>query len=103
MIHLYTKYELNPSNHYWKNERKLSLSRVWRTDGRTDGEPDGHHHIIIRRVFNGRIKNPIGFFSPMGFFMGQLIGVKTPPKSHGVLCFNVRYLKNYNQYRCKFL
>ena len=27
--------------------------------------------------------------------MGQLMGVKTPPKSHGVLCFKVRYLKNY--------
>jgi hypothetical protein len=34
--------------------------------------------------------------------MGQLMGVKTPPKSHGVLCFKVRYLKNYNQYRCNF-
>jgi hypothetical protein len=42
------------------------------------------------------------FFSPMGFFMGKLIGVKTPPKSHGFLCFKVRYLKNYNQYRCNF-
>jgi hypothetical protein len=41
--------------------------------------------------------NPIEFFSPVGFFMEQLIGVKTPPKSHGVLCFEVRYLKNYNQ------
>jgi hypothetical protein len=41
MIHLYTKYYLNPSNHYWENERKLSLSRVWRTDGRTDGWMDG--------------------------------------------------------------
>jgi hypothetical protein len=29
--------------------------------------------------------NPVGFFSPMGFFMGQLMGVKTPPKSHGIL------------------
>jgi hypothetical protein len=48
MIHLYTKYHLNPSNHYWENERKLSLSRVWRTDG--------HHHTRIRPVFNGRIK-----------------------------------------------
>jgi hypothetical protein len=38
----------------------------------------------------------------VGFFMGQLIGVKTPPKSHGVLCFKVRHLKNYNQYRCTF-
>jgi hypothetical protein len=36
----------------------------------------------------------------MGFFMGQLMGVKTPLKSHGVLCFKVRYLKNYNQYTC---
>jgi hypothetical protein len=26
------------------------------TDGRTDGEPDGHRHTIIRPVFNGRIK-----------------------------------------------
>jgi hypothetical protein len=25
-------------------------------DGRTDGEPDGHHQTIIRPVFNGRIK-----------------------------------------------
>jgi hypothetical protein len=25
-------------------------------DGRMDGEPDGHHHTIIRPVFNGRIK-----------------------------------------------
>jgi hypothetical protein len=25
--------------------------------------------------------------------MGQLMGVKTPPKSQGVLCFKVRYLK----------
>jgi hypothetical protein len=41
-------------------------------------------------------------FFPVGFFMGQLIGVKTPPKSHGILCFKVRYLKNYNQYRCSF-
>jgi hypothetical protein len=41
-------------------------------------------------------------FFLVGFFMGQLIGVKTPPKSHGVLCFKVRYLKNYNQYRCNF-
>jgi hypothetical protein len=58
MIHLYTKYHLNQSNHYWENERKLSLSSVTdgRTDGRTDGEPDGHHHTIIRPVFNGRIK-----------------------------------------------
>jgi hypothetical protein len=40
---------------------------------------------------------------PMGFFMGQLIGVKTLPKSHGVLCFKVRYLKNYNQYRCNLV
>jgi hypothetical protein len=48
--------------------------------------------------------NPVGFFSPVGFFMGQLMGVKNPPKSHGVLCFKVRYLKNYlyNQYRCTF-
>jgi hypothetical protein len=56
MIHLYTKYHLNPANHQWENERKLSLSWVWRTDGWTDGEPDGHHHTIIRPVFNGRIK-----------------------------------------------
>jgi hypothetical protein len=27
MIHLYTKYNLNPSNHRWKNEQKLSFSR----------------------------------------------------------------------------
>jgi hypothetical protein len=26
--------------------------------------------------------------------MGQLMGVKTPPKTHWVLCFKVRYLKN---------
>jgi hypothetical protein len=52
MIHLYTKYHLNLSNHHWENERKLSLSWVWRTDG----EPDGHRHAIIRPVFNGHIK-----------------------------------------------
>jgi hypothetical protein len=46
--------------------------------------------------------DPIGFFFTVGFFMAQLIGVKTPPKSHGVLCFKVRYLKNYNQYMCTF-
>jgi hypothetical protein len=34
-----------------------------------------------------------GIFSPVEFFMGQLIGVKTPPKFHEVLCFKVRYLK----------
>jgi hypothetical protein len=56
MIHLYTKYHLNPSNHHWENEQKLSLSWVWRIDGRQDGEPDGHRHTIIRHVFNGRIK-----------------------------------------------
>jgi hypothetical protein len=28
MIHLYTKYNLNPSNHHWENEQKLSFSRV---------------------------------------------------------------------------
>jgi hypothetical protein len=60
VIHLYTKYHLNPFHHYWENERKLSLSRVWRTDGWTDGwmdgEPDRHHHTIIRPVFNGRMK-----------------------------------------------
>jgi hypothetical protein len=35
MIHQYTKYHLNPSNHHWENEKKLSLhaSWVWRTDG----------------------------------------------------------------------
>jgi hypothetical protein len=52
MIHLYIKYHLNSSNHHWENERKLSLSWVWRTDG----EQDGHRHTIIRPVFNGRIK-----------------------------------------------
>jgi hypothetical protein len=41
-------------------------------------------------------------FSAVGFFVGPLMGVKTPPKSHGVLCFKVRYLKNYSQYRCTF-
>jgi hypothetical protein len=41
-------------------------------------------------------KQSYRIFSTVGFFMGQLIGVKTPPKSHGVLCFKVRYLKNYN-------
>jgi hypothetical protein len=91
LIYLYTKYYLNPSNHHWENEQKLSykfsspraitspliigqhpylnltcisswyitekiLSWVWRTDGWTDGEQDGHRHTIIRPVFNGRIK-----------------------------------------------
>jgi hypothetical protein len=31
--------------------------------------------------------NPIGFFSPVGFFMGHLIGVKTPQKPHGDIIF----------------
>jgi hypothetical protein len=31
-------------------------------------------------------KKSYRIFSPVGFFIGQLIGVKTPPKSHGVLC-----------------
>jgi hypothetical protein len=35
IIHLYTKYHLNPSNYYWENAQNLSLSRVWRTDGWT--------------------------------------------------------------------
>jgi hypothetical protein len=51
---------------------------------------------------HSHIENACGILSPMGFFMGQLIAVKTPPKSHGVLCFKVIYLKNYNQYRCTF-
>jgi hypothetical protein len=36
MIHLYTKYHLNSTNHHWENERKLSLSWMWRTENRTD-------------------------------------------------------------------
>jgi hypothetical protein len=28
--------------------------------------------------------NPIAFFSAVGFFIGQLVGLKTPPKSHVV-------------------
>jgi hypothetical protein len=28
--------------------------------------------------------------------MGRLVGVKTPPKFHWVLCFKVRYIKRYN-------
>jgi hypothetical protein len=44
MIHLYTKYHLNPSNHYWENEQKLSLSRVWRTDGRRTGRTSPYHN-----------------------------------------------------------
>jgi hypothetical protein len=49
---------LNPSNHHWENERKLSLLRVWQTDG----EPDGHRHTI-RPVFNGRMKRVFAVFS----------------------------------------
>jgi hypothetical protein len=40
MIHLYTKYHLNPSNHHWENEQKLSFSRMWRTDGRRWNQTD---------------------------------------------------------------
>jgi hypothetical protein len=48
MTHLYTKYHLNPCNHQWENEQKLSLLWVWLTmHGRTE---------IIRPVFNGRIR-----------------------------------------------
>jgi hypothetical protein len=32
-----------------------------RTDRRTDGEPDGHHHTVIHPVFNGRIKKNYWF------------------------------------------
>jgi hypothetical protein len=50
MIHLYTIYHLNPSNHYWENEWKLSLSRVWRTDRQMDGRRTGrtspHHNTF---------------------------------------------------------
>jgi hypothetical protein len=45
--------------------------------------------------------NPIGFFIPWDFH-GTAYGSENPTKSHGVLCFKVRYLKNYNQYRCTF-
>jgi hypothetical protein len=40
MIHLYTKYYLDPSNYHWENERKLSLSKVWRTDGCSENQTD---------------------------------------------------------------
>jgi hypothetical protein len=40
---MYTKYHLNPSNHHWGNERKLSLSRVWWTDGRRTGRTSPYH------------------------------------------------------------
>jgi hypothetical protein len=46
MIHLYTKYHLNPFNHHWENEQKLLLSRVWRTDW----EPEGHRHTFSTGV-----------------------------------------------------
>jgi hypothetical protein len=55
MIYLYTKYNLNPSNHHWENVIIMSVTDG-QMDGRTDGEPDGHRHTIIRPVFNGRIK-----------------------------------------------
>jgi hypothetical protein len=42
MIHLYTKYHLNPSNHYWENEWKLIIKSV--TDGRTDGWTSPYHN-----------------------------------------------------------
>jgi hypothetical protein len=62
--------------------------------------------MLVRYILPYGENNPIGFFSPEGFFMGQLIGcpviVKIPPKSDGVLCFKLRYHKNYNQHRCKF-
>jgi hypothetical protein len=59
MIHLYTKYHLNPSYHYWENERKLSLSRVWRTDGRMDGRRTGwtspyHNTSCFQRAYKNR-------------------------------------------------
>jgi hypothetical protein len=31
--------------------------------------------------------NPIGFFPLVGFFMGKLIGLKTPPKKPWVFMF----------------
>jgi hypothetical protein len=41
-----------------------------------------------RGIFSPIIKNnPIGFFSHGTWNMGQLIGVKTSTKYHGVLCF----------------
>jgi hypothetical protein len=55
----------------------------------------------------------VGFFLPMGkiilqdffsreIFHGTAYRSENPTKIHGVLCFKVRYLKNYNQYRCTF-
>jgi hypothetical protein len=47
-IHLTITEKMNGNCHYQE------------CDGWTDREPDGHHHTIIRPVFNGRIKT---FFS----------------------------------------
>jgi hypothetical protein len=33
MIHLYTKHPLNPSNHYWENERKLIFNKFSKSRG----------------------------------------------------------------------
>jgi hypothetical protein len=42
MIHPYTKYNLNPSNHHWQNERKLIIKSV--TDGRRSGRTTPYHN-----------------------------------------------------------
>jgi hypothetical protein len=50
-IHLTITEKMNGNCHYQECDG--------RTNGRTEGEPDGHHHTIIRPVFNGRIKRHI--------------------------------------------
>jgi hypothetical protein len=55
---------LNPSSHHWENERKLSLSREWRTSGWMDGQRTGrtspyHNASRFQRVFK---KNSSSFW-----------------------------------------
>jgi hypothetical protein len=47
------------SNHQWENEWKLSLSRVWWTDGRTTERISPHHKTSgFQRAYNKNIRVP---------------------------------------------
>jgi hypothetical protein len=52
-IHPTINEKMNGNSHYHECDGRTDR----RTDGWTDGEPDRHHHTVIRTIFNGRIKS----------------------------------------------
>jgi hypothetical protein len=73
MIHLYTKYQLNPSNHRWENERKLIFRKFSKSKG-TNSFNNDWLFIVLRpaqEYFTYMETSPLPVLGAQGLWAGR--------------------------------